>query len=64
MIGGKRTHTHTPSETHTGAVVELCTPEVHVATFLILPSCVNLTLYGVAMVTCQIQPVPEANEES
>lgn len=37
---------------HAGAVTELCPPEVPVATFLILSSRVNLTLYGVAMVTC------------
>lgn len=48
--------THTQAHAHlhkyTGAVTELWTPEVPVATFLILSSRVNLTLYRVAMVTC------------
>lgn len=43
----------TPPVKNTGAVSELLrkTPEVHVATFLILSGRLNLTLYGVAMVT-------------
>lgn len=40
------------------------TPEVDVATFLLLSSCVNLASYGVAMVTGRIQLAPEAKEES
>lgn len=34
------------------------------AIFLISSGRVNMTLYGVAMVTCELQPVPEANDES
>lgn len=37
---------------HTTAVTKLRTPEVPVATFLIISSRAKLTLYGVAMVTC------------
>lgn len=39
-----------------------CAPAVRVVSYFTLSKCVNLTLYGVAMVTGWIQSVPEAKE--
>lgn len=52
------------AEAHLHAAPQKATyaPAVHVASYFTLSKCVNLTLYGVAMVTGWIQSAPEAKE--